>query len=199
MLRSPSSTWTWSWKITDLCCCSFSLVFLRSTLLLVTYWKPTQPQNMGLEHEEKPPRAYRELVMVSQAIRCSTNSILIRWSMKRNHLGPRELVMISQAIRCSTNSILIHFVAYLLLRLQETAKIKHLLMSGWAGWSGWPPQLKWFNHVTLSSNMAMEHPENPPCFSGGSQPGLWVTGRSGLSPLPRSPTPGSGPPRYHHI
>ena len=30
-------------------------------------------------------------------------------------------------------------------------------------------------------------------------PGLWVTGRSGLSPLPRSPTPGSGPPRYHHI
>ena len=156
MLRSPSSKWTWSWKITDLCCCSFSLVFLRSTLLLVTYRKPTQPQNMGLEHEEKPPRAYRELVMVSQAIRCSTNSILIRWSMKRNHLGPRELVMISQAIRCSTNSILIHFVAYLLLRLQETAKIKHLLMADLVD------PLSLVQSCSNQTNMAMENPENPP-------------------------------------
>jgi hypothetical protein len=134
---------------------------------------------MGLEHEEKPPRAYRELVMVSQAIRCSTNSILIRWSMKRNHLGPRELVMISQAIRCSTNSILIHFVAYLLLRLQETAKIKHLLM---AGWSGWPPELgsvmfKQTWQWKIRKILRLHVPLETSMFFGGSQLAMFDSSR----------------------
>ena len=163
------------------------------------------PPAIELGHGKSPIYAVAHFPLCSWDLLCCSshtenqhNPKIWGWSMKRNHLG------ISSWFHRRYDTVPTPCWSILLLIssspiARNSQKKQHLLMSGWAGWSGWPPQLKWFNHVTLSSNMAMEHPENPPCFSGGSQPGLWVTGRSGLSPLPRSPTPGSGPPRYHHI